>query len=70
MNFRPISILPILSNVFERHVHMLISEHLAHSYPLSQHQWGIQAKGSTLYSTTKCDWLRSLDIGGDDSTIF
>ena len=39
-NYRPISILPILSKLLERHVHNLLSHHLHTHCPLSPHQWG------------------------------
>ena len=45
-NFRPISLLSVLSKVLERHFHMLISDHLAEHYPLSNCQWGFQPKKS------------------------
>ena len=39
-DFRPISLLPILSKVLEHHFYLLINEYLSISYPLSNCQWG------------------------------
>ena len=47
-NYRPISHLPILSKLLERHIHVLISEHLTLSHPISTNQWGFQAGKSTV----------------------
>ena len=44
-NYRPISLLPIVSKVLERHIHILIIDHLQHSHPLSAFQWGFLAGG-------------------------
>ena len=46
--YRPISLLPILSKLLERHIHVLISEHLTLSHPISNNQWGFQAGKSTV----------------------
>ena len=43
-NYRPISLLPILSKMLEPHFHTLISTHLVNNYPLSNHQSGNQLK--------------------------
>ena len=39
-NYRPISLLSILSKMLELHFHTLISTHLARNHPLSNCQWG------------------------------
>ena len=46
-NYRPISILPILSKLLEKHLHDLLSHHLKISSPLSEHQWGFTSGKST-----------------------
>ena len=46
-NYRPISILPILSKVLEKHVHSIISDHLSLHSPISDQQWGFTAWKST-----------------------
>ena len=71
-DFRPISLLSVLSKVLERHFHMLISDHLAEHHSLSNCQWGFQPKKSalsTLISTTH-DWLQQLEAGNETGTIF
>ena len=47
-DYRPISLLGILSKVLERHVHSIISQHLAQHHPLSNSQWGFQSGKSTV----------------------
>ena len=39
-DYRPISILPVVSKVLERHVKEFIEEHVAENAPISKHQWG------------------------------
>ena len=71
-DFRPISLLSILSKVLERHFHMLISDHLTEHHPLSNCQWGFQSKKSTvsaLISTTN-DWLQNLEAGKEVGAVF
>ena len=70
--FRPISLLSILSKVLERHIHMLILDHLNQHHPLSNCQWGFQAKKSTvaaLISITH-DWLQQLEAGKEIGAVF
>ena len=43
-NYRPISLLPIVSKILERHIHSKIMIHLQVSYPVSDKQWGFCAK--------------------------
>ena len=38
-NYRPISLLSVLSKVLERHIHMLITDHLTEHHMLSDNQW-------------------------------
>ena len=71
-NYRPISPLPILSKILERHIHTLISEYLMNECKLSYSQWGFQARKSTttaLIATTH-DWHKYLDEGAEVSAIF
>ena len=61
--FRPISLLPILSQVLERHFYLLINEYLSISYPLFNCQWGFQSGKSTvsaLWDTTYT-WFQLLE---------
>ena len=70
--FRPISLLPILSKVLERHVHLLISEHISVHSPLSTCQFGFQSGKSTisaLLSVTQ-DWFRELEKRQEIGAVF
>ena len=39
-NYRPVSILPVISKLLEHHVHKLVFQHLCVHYPISSRQWG------------------------------
>ena len=41
-NYRPISVLSILSEVLERHVHSLLLKHLCSNDPISNSQFGLE----------------------------
>ena len=71
-NYRPISILPILSKLLERHVHNLLTHHLHTNCPLSPYQWGFTEGKSTtsaLLSFTH-DCHKALDSSKGVCTIF
>ena len=71
-DYRPISLLPIMSKVFEKHIYSLVSSHLHEHCPISDKQWGVQAGTSTttaLIATVHC-WLSYLDCGNDIAAIF
>ena len=71
-NYRPISLLSVLSKLLERHVHHFISAHLKHSHPLSSKQWGFQAGKSTMTALLAIvhDWLEILDAGNEICAVF
>ena len=71
-DYRPISLLSILSKVLERHFHFLISEHLSIHYPLANCQWGFQPKKSTVSALlhTTHEWLTHLESGSEIAAIF
>ena len=47
-NYRPISLLSVLSKLLEKHIRNLLIDHLEKYYPLSAYQWGFtQGKSST-----------------------
>ena len=46
-NYRPISILPALSKIFERGVHKLLMDHLENNHLLSDRQFGFRRNRST-----------------------
>ena len=71
-NYRPISILPILSKNLERHVHNLLSHYLHTNCPLLPYQWGfIEEKSTTtaLLSFTH-DCHNPLDSSQEVCTVF
>jgi len=71
-NYRPISILPVLSKLLEKHIHNIISYHLHNVCPLSPNQWGYTAGKSTttalLSFTHECQ--EALDSGGEVCSVF
>ena len=71
-NYRPISILPIVSKVLERHIASIIMDHLEEVAPISSNQWGFMPGRSTtsalLSITNTC--LQALDMGHEVCTIF
>ena len=70
-NYRPISLLSILSKVLERHVYNLIATHLE-ANPLSDFQWGFRLGRSTVSAllTVVDEWLRVLEDGKEICAIF
>ena len=71
-NYRPISLLPIVSKMLERHFHHLITTHLNDNKPLSNSQWGFQAGKSTVTSLLNIthEWFQALERGQDICSIF
>ena len=63
--YRPISILPVVSKIIERHIKTIIVEHLECSAPISPKQWGFISSKSTISALIKVvdDWSRALDQG-------
>ena len=71
-NYRPISLLVVLSKILEKHVHSIITQHLNVHHPISNSQWGFTAGRSTigaLLSTTH-DWFKLLEEGKDICAVF
>ena len=71
-NYRPISILSVVSKVLERHVHQFLSDFLSVNYPLSVRQWGFLPGRSTVSAllTVTHDWLHQLEMGNEVCSIF
>ena len=71
-NYRPISILPILSKVLERILHNLIFKHLCSMSPISTRQFGFLPGRSTVSAllTLSNDVLDSLDKGQEIISVF
>ena len=68
-DYRPISLLSILSKVLEHHFHSLIMEHLSTSSSLFNCQWGFQPGNSALLDTTH-NWLQHLEKGEEIAAVF
>ena len=70
-NYRPISLLPVISKLFEKHIYSVLLDHFQHHCPISQHQWGFQAGKSTTtaLAATIHDWHSHLDVGRDVATV-
>ena len=63
--YKPISILPSVSNTLEHHVSKIILDHICETYPISDRQWGFmhhRSSTSALISVIY-DWLSALDNG-------
>ena len=71
-NYRPISLLPIVSKLLERHVHGRVMKHLNESHPLSDHQWGFRPGKSTTHALLSAtnEWFELLDAGAEVGAIF
>ena len=71
-NYRPISILPLVSKLLECHVHKLLFHHLCENSPISGRQWGFlpgRSAQSALLSVTY-DWLQCLENGNEVCCVF
>ena len=71
-NYRPISILSVLSKLLERHVHQILLDFLCINHPLSMCQWGFlpgRCTASALLTVTH-DWLQQLEVGNDVCSVF
>jgi len=71
-NYRPISLLSVLSKLLEMHIRNLLIDHLEKYYPLSAYQWGFtQGKSTTGALLDATDqWHRQLDLGLDICCVF
>ena len=71
-NYRPISILSILSKLLEKHVHQLLLHHLVSNNLLSPCPWGFTERKST--STALLSFIHTchltLESGNDVCTVF
>ena len=71
-NYRPISISPIISKIFERSVFNQLYEFLNANNLLSKHQFGFRPKYSTLAALIQmCDaWYENMDNGELNGVVF
>ena len=71
-NYKPISLLSVLSKLLERHMYSQITSHLEIHCPLSTSQWGFQSGRSTvtaLLETTQ-NWFQCMDTGKEVGAVF
>ena len=71
-NYRPISLLPVVSKLLERHIHQAITTHLNEIRPLSNKQWGFQPGKSTVTALLAVthDWLKALESRHNVCSVF
>ena len=71
-NYRPKSLLSVVSKLLEKYVYSLLWEHLVNHAPLSECQWGFQAGKSTvaLLLAATHDWQKVIDQGGSVMSVF
>ena len=62
-NYRPISLLSVVSKLLEKYVHSILWDHLLQQAPLSSNQWRYQSGKSTVTSLLAAtnDWQNNLD---------
>ena len=71
-NYRPISLLSILSKILEKHFYNLIFTHVDLFCPLSPNQWGFlpgRSAGSALLTVTD-EWHQILEQNAEVGTVF
>ena len=71
-NYRPISLLCIVSKLLERHMYSKMEEHLNSNNVLSEAQWGfrpLHSAGSALIGPTH-HWLKTLESGSSVCSVF
>ena len=66
-NYRPNSLLCVLSKVLEGHIHFLLIRHLEENCPLFDSQWGVRLGRLTVTAVISTDheWLKYLESGKD-----
>ena len=71
-NYRPISILPIISKVFEGEVFRQVYQYLSENSLLSRFQSGFRSRYSTLSALIEMsdEWLRNMDDGNLNCVVF
>ena len=65
-NYRPITVLPTLTRVFEQIIYEQIYWFLTNNNFLSGRQWGFRSLHSTILALSGCtnEWLLNIDQGG------
>ena len=70
--YRPISVLPVVSKLIERHVKSVILDFLKDNSPISSKQWGFMSNRCTISALIKVidDWSKALDEGYEVCVVF
>ena len=71
-NYRPISVLPIVSKLIEKHMKAKLEEHLQTHAPISQQQWGFMSSRSSISALIQVvdNWAQALNQGYEICVIF
>ena len=71
-NYRPISILLTVSNVWERHIHSLVFSFLSENSLISDHQWGFMPRWSTISALCSIihNWLGVFEDKNEICSVF
>ena len=69
-NYRPISVLPIVSKLIERHMKAKLEEHLQTYAPISQQQWGFMSSRYRSLIQVVDNWAQAPDQGYEICVIF
>ena len=71
-NYRPISLLSILSKLLEKHVHKLLLDHMESVSPLASEQWGFRSRRSTVSALIDAtyNWAQAIDNEKEVCAIF
>ena len=71
-NYRPISLLSVLSKLLEKHLYKHILKHIESTMPLALQQWGFRSGRSTVSALLDVvhKWLQSMDIGKEACATF
>ena len=70
--YQPISVLPVVSKLIERHVKSIIMNFLLSNSPITMRQWGFMTNRSTISALIKVidDWSKALDQGHEVCAVF
>ena len=71
-NYRPISLLPVVSKLLEKHMQKCLLKHLQEHSPISNNQWGFSKGKSTTGAllTAVDNWHRLLETGNEVCAVF
>ena len=71
-NYRPISVLPVISRLFEKLVYNQLYEYMSTNGLIASCQSGFRAHHSTTTALLKCtdDWLNGIDAGKYAGVVF